>query len=107
MGLFEVGVFVYGYIEKFGFIFEVDVFIGIGFVDMYLKCGCLISVIFVFELMRVKNVLIWILMVMGLVFNGRGNEILSFLNRMAEFGIKLNVVIFISLFLVYCYNGFV
>ncbi|CAH8342051.1 unnamed protein product [Eruca vesicaria subsp. sativa] len=107
MGLLEVGALVHGYIEKLGFIPEVDVFIGTGLVDMYSKCGCLNSAISVFEVMRVKNVLTWTSMATGLALNGRGNETPSLLNRMAESGIKPNVVTFTSLLSAYRHIGLV
>uniref|UniRef100_A0A0D3DSR3 Pentatricopeptide repeat-containing protein n=1 Tax=Brassica oleracea var. oleracea TaxID=109376 RepID=A0A0D3DSR3_BRAOL len=107
MGLLEVGALVHGYIEKLGFTPEVDVFIGTGLVDMYSKCGCLNSAISVFELMRAKNVLTWTSMATGLALNGRGNETPSLLNRMAESGIKPNVVSFTSLLSAYRHNGLV
>ncbi|CAG7877136.1 unnamed protein product [Brassica rapa] len=107
MGLLEAGALVHGYIEKLGFTPEVDVFIGTGLVDMYSKCGCLTSAISVFELMRAKNVLTWTSMATGLALNGRGNETPSLLNRMAESGIKPNVVTFTSLLSAYRHNGLV
>nr|GEW86790.1 pentatricopeptide repeat-containing protein At3g18970 [Tanacetum cinerariifolium] len=51
VGCLETGVGVHGYIVKTMCDVENDVYLGTGLVDMYVKCGCLDSALYVFRSM--------------------------------------------------------
>ncbi|KAH7848417.1 hypothetical protein Vadar_002524 [Vaccinium darrowii] len=107
LGVLETGACIHGYIEKTIYRPELDVFIGTGLVDMYSKCGCLQSSMYVFKRMKEKNVLTWTAMATGLAIHGKGNEALELLEAMKDHGIKPNSVTFTSLFSACCHAGLV
>lgn len=107
LGVLETGTCIHGYIEKTIYGPELDVFIGTGLVDLYSKCGCLQSSMYVFKRMKEKNVLTWTAMATGLAIHGKGNEALELLEAMKDHGIKPNSVTFTSLFSACCHAGLV
>ena len=60
------------YVAKTVFTPEDDVFIGMGLVDMYSKCGY--SALAVFRRMDQKNILIWTAITIGLAVHGKEKE---------------------------------
>lgn len=105
LGALETGVCVHGYIEKTVLAPERDVFLGTGLVDMYSKCGCLVSAFYIFGALKERNVLTWTAMTTGLARHGRGKEALEFLHKMVADGVKPNAVTFTSLFSACCHAG--
>ncbi|KAJ8537072.1 hypothetical protein K7X08_035473 [Anisodus acutangulus] len=69
-----------------------DVFVGNAIVDMYAKCKRLDDANKVFELMEVKDVVSWNVLVTGYSQIGRFGEALGLFERMREEEIDLNVV---------------
>ncbi|KAK4362715.1 hypothetical protein RND71_017956 [Anisodus tanguticus] len=69
-----------------------DVFVGNAIVDMYAKCKGLDDANKVFELMGVKDVVSWNVLVTGYSQIGRFDEALGLFERMREEEIDLNVV---------------
>ncbi|KAK1366182.1 Mitochondrial editing factor 20 [Heracleum sosnowskyi] len=107
LGVLESGVCVHGYIEKMLCEPENDVYVGTGLVDMYSKCGCVDSAMWIFERMKERNVLTWTAMTSGLAIHGRGKEALEVLARMEGHGILPNAVTFTSLLSACCHAGLV
>ncbi|KAL8095365.1 hypothetical protein AgCh_036731 [Apium graveolens] len=107
LGVLESGICVHGYVEKMLFEPENDVYVGTGLVDMYSKCGCVDSAMWIFERMKERNVLTWTAMTSGLAIHGRGKEAMEFLDRMEGHGIVPNAVTFTSLLSACCHSGLV
>ncbi|KAA8544915.1 hypothetical protein F0562_019690 [Nyssa sinensis] len=105
LGILETGICAHGYIEKTIYVPENDVFIGTGLVDMYSKCGCHDSALYIFNGMKEKNVLTWTAMTTGLAIHGKGKQALELLDAMEANGIKPNEVTFTSLFSACCHAG--
>lgn len=76
-------------------------------VDMYSKCGCLDSALYVFEKMGQKDVLTWTAMLARLALHGRGKEALEFFDMMDSCGVKPNAVTFTSLLTSCCHTALV
>ncbi|KAF7112456.1 hypothetical protein RHSIM_RhsimUnG0227400 [Rhododendron simsii] len=107
LGVLGTGTCIHGYIEKTIYTLELDVFIGTGLVDMYAKCGCLDSAMYVFKRMKERNVLTWTAMATGLAVHGKGKQALEILDAMEAHGVKPNSVTFTSLFSACCHAGLV
>lgn len=107
LGALESGICVQGYIEKMLYEPENDVYVGTGLVDMYSKCGCVDTAMWIFERMEERNVLTWTAMTSGLAIHGRGKEALEVLDMMEGHGIVPNAVTFTSLLSACCHAGLV
>ncbi|XP_058749735.1 pentatricopeptide repeat-containing protein At3g18970-like [Vicia villosa] len=107
LGMMEIGVCLHGFAVKMLCKVEDDVFIGTGLVDMYSKCGCLESALYVFWQMKLRNVLTWTAMTTGLAIHGRGEEALGILYKMGDDGVKPNETTFASLLSACCHAGLV
>lgn len=106
-GMLETGACIHGFVEKTMCDVEDDVFIGTGLVDMYSKCGCFDSALFVFWRMNRRNVLTWTAMTTGLAIHGKGEKALEVLYKMGGCGVKPNEVTFTCLLLACCHAGLV
>ncbi|CAK8572944.1 unnamed protein product [Lathyrus sativus] len=106
-GMMEIGVCLHGFAVKLLCKVEEDVFIGTGLVDMYSKCGCLESALYVFWRMKLRNVLTWTAMTTGLAIHGRGEEALKILYKMGDDGVRPNETTFTSLLSACCHAGLV
>ncbi|PNY02182.1 pentatricopeptide repeat-containing protein at3g18970-like protein [Trifolium pratense] len=107
LGMMEIGVCLHGFAVKMLCKVEDDVFIGTGLVDMYSKCGCLESALYVFWRMKFRNVLTWTAMTTGLAIHGRGEEALEILYKMESDGVRPNETTFTSLLSACCHAGLV
>lgn len=84
------------------------VFVNNLLLDIYVKCGNLGMVKLIFERMLYKrNVVFWILMIVGFVMYGYGKEVIKFFYDMEDFGIIFDVVIFVVVFYLCSYVGLV
>lgn len=89
-----------------------DVVVGSALVDMYAKCGCLNFARRVFDLMPVRNVITWNVIIMAYGMHGEGREVLELLKNMVAEGsrggeVKPNEVTFIALFAACSHSGMV
>ncbi|WOH06466.1 hypothetical protein DCAR_0625894 [Daucus carota subsp. sativus] len=107
LGVLESGICVHGYVEKMLCEPQNDVYVGTGLVDMYSKCGCVDSAMWIFKRMKERNVLTWTAMTTGLAIHGRGKEALEVLDMMEGHGLVPNAVTFTSLLSACCHGGLV
>lgn len=106
LGVLEYGKWVYIYIDKSSM--KINIILGIVFVDMYVKCGSIERVRWVFdELGFYKDVKIWSVMISGFVMYGYDDECFDFFLNMLNYDLKFNLVIFLGVFCVCVYCGLV
>lgn len=104
--MFEFGKVLYGFVDKVGFSWIV--FLNNAFIDMYFRCGDVLLVRLVFESMvEKKSIVFWILMIVGLVMYGYGEEVIRFFNEMIEFGVIFDKIFFVSFLYVCSYVGLI
>ncbi|XP_030957276.1 pentatricopeptide repeat-containing protein At3g12770-like [Quercus lobata] len=65
--------------------------------DLYSKCGALKQASFVFDRMKVRNVITWTAMLVGLAQNGHAENALKLFSQMQEEGVVANSVTLVSL----------
>ncbi|CAA2934800.1 pentatricopeptide repeat-containing At2g34400 [Olea europaea subsp. europaea] len=75
---------------------ELNTYIGSALIDMYGKCGDLLSARRVFDGMRKKDVITWNAMITGYAQNGLSDEAISLFNAMKEAGTDPNEVTLIE-----------
>lgn len=85
----ERGCKIHAEIERKGFL-ETDIFIGSSLVDMYVKCGCLVKALEVFDKLPVRNVVSWTALIGGYAEHGRSEEALFYFKHMQYVGISLD-----------------
>lgn len=69
---------------------------GAALVDMYAKCGSVVTARKVFDGMVVRDLVSWTTMVSGYAHNGYSAETLEMVRSMMEFGVKINRVALLS-----------
>ncbi|XVE94313.1 hypothetical protein REPUB_Repub01dG0270300 [Reevesia pubescens] len=89
-----------------------DVGVGSALVDMYAKCGCLNLSRKVFDIMAIRNVITWNVIIMAYGMHGKGAEALELFNCMAAEvtkvkEVKPNEVTFIAIFAACSHSGMV
>ncbi|XVF46081.1 hypothetical protein PTKIN_Ptkin02bG0259500 [Pterospermum kingtungense] len=89
-----------------------DIGVGSALVDMYAKCGCLNPSRKVFDIMPIRNVITWNVIIMAYGMHGKGAEALELFNCMvAEASkvkeVKPNEVTFIAIFAACSHSGMV
>lgn len=89
-----------------------DIGVGSALVDMYAKCGCLNLSRKVFDIMPIRNVITWNVIIMAYGMHGKGAEALELFNCMvAEASkvkeVKPNEVTFIAIFAACSHSGMV
>lgn len=77
------------------------------FMDIYVKFGNMKYVYRVFDLMSIRDVVLWNIMIMGYGMYGYGNEVLYMFDCMCVEYIEFDEVIFVGVLLVCSYVGFV
>lgn len=94
LGSVKLGFWVYDYVLKNRF--ELGIYLGIVFVDMYSKCGSLDNVRKVFNMMEKRSLVIWNFMIISLGVYGYGEEVLVFFKLMMEEDVMFDVIIFVG-----------
>lgn len=89
----EIGWWLYFFIVKFGFIF--NVFVGVVFINVYVVCGVVDSVRSVFEGILRKDVVVWVGIVFCYVENGFLEDFFEFFFCMGMEGFMFNNYIFV------------
>lgn len=92
----NMGRFFYGYVIFRGY--GSDVFVLNFLIDLYFRCNDLIFVLRVFNEMGVKNIVLWNLILLGLVYNGMYLEVVSLVNFMVEVNVEIDEVIIVNFF---------
>lgn len=87
--------------------FECNVFISSAVVDMYAKCGSLVSACNVFDRIPKKGVVTWNAMIIGYAMHGCGKEALQLFEQMENSGIKPDHVSFLGILSACCHIGLV
>lgn len=107
LGMLPTAACVHGFVQKL-VVDWMNVFVGTEVVNMYSKCGCLSSAVWIFEAMVcVRNVLTWTAMVGGLAMHGLGKEALELLEKMEMDNIRPNEATFTCLLWACCHSGLV
>ncbi|XP_051123508.1 pentatricopeptide repeat-containing protein At3g26782, mitochondrial [Andrographis paniculata] len=86
---------------------ERNVVVGTSIIDMYSKCGRVVTARKAFDRMNVKNVKSWSAMIAGYGMHGEAKEALAVLSDMIAAGIKPNTVTFVSVLSACCHAGLV
>ncbi|KAF6148286.1 hypothetical protein GIB67_012061 [Kingdonia uniflora] len=94
LGNLNLGKWVHSQVMEKGL--EVNCQFGTALVDMYAKCGAVVSSGLVFERMRERNVWTWSAMILGLAQHGRAKEALNFFMEMRNCSIRPNYVTFLG-----------
>ncbi|KAI4303581.1 hypothetical protein MLD38_039190 [Melastoma candidum] len=89
-----------------------DIAVGSATVDMYAKCGCLDFARRAFNLMPVRNIVTWNVIIMAYGMNGQGEEALQLFRQMVDEeangqGLKPNDITFIALLAACSHSGMV
>ncbi|XP_057824446.2 pentatricopeptide repeat-containing protein DOT4, chloroplastic-like isoform X2 [Cryptomeria japonica] len=90
----QEGMEIQGYIIKGGF--ESDVYVGNGFIALYMKCGCTEDARQVFDKMAARDVVSWNSMIAGYAQNRCCYEALELFNQMESAGVIPNHVTLVS-----------
>ncbi|WOG91255.1 hypothetical protein DCAR_0310503 [Daucus carota subsp. sativus] len=75
---------------------KVDTFVANGLIDMYTKCGSLVSARKLFDCMRNPDVISWSSLIVGYAQCGYGEEALHLFREMKSSGVKPNQVTFVG-----------
>ncbi|OMO94661.1 hypothetical protein COLO4_16226 [Corchorus olitorius] len=91
---------------------RMEVGVGSALVDMYAKCGCLDLARKVFDMIPIRNVITWNVIIMAYGMHGKGAEALDLFNCMVAeeskvTGVKPNGVTFIAMFAACSHSGMV
>ncbi|MQM05793.1 hypothetical protein Taro_038610 [Colocasia esculenta] len=84
--MLQFGKEIHGYIVRHGF--ECNVYVGTSMIDMYVKCGDLISARNIFNNMYNRNIFAWNSLISGYAYKGLFDEALRLLNQMEQAGIE-------------------
>ncbi|PKA61398.1 Pentatricopeptide repeat-containing protein [Apostasia shenzhenica] len=87
--------------------FRVFVSINNALIDMYAKCGSLVSARMIFDSMSERNVVTWTSMITGFAMHGEGRSALELFDEMKAIGIEANVVTFVGLLYACSHAGMV
>lgn len=88
MLLFENGVVVYGKVVISGFGFNIFVFNFL--LVMYMNCGEIEMVRWVFNFVNEKDMVFWVIMISGYFRNGCVNDVLLVFDEMMNIGVEFN-----------------
>ncbi|KAF4375795.1 hypothetical protein F8388_014517 [Cannabis sativa] len=91
----EQGKQIHGHVTKVGF--GVDLCVGSGILDMYVKCGDMVNANIVFFEISVPDDVAWTTMISGCVENGHVDRALSIYHQMREFGVQPDEYAFATL----------
>lgn len=84
-----------------------DRYIANALVDMYVKCGALVLARLLFDMIPVKDLISWTVMVAGYGMHGFGSEAISIFQEMRHAGIEPDEVSFISILYACSHSGLV
>ncbi|GMP74269.1 hypothetical protein CsSME_00031732 [Camellia sinensis var. sinensis] len=82
-----------------------DRYVANALVDMYVKCGALVLARLLFDMIPVKDLVSWTVMVAGYGMHGFGSEAVDAFNEMRQTGIEPDEVSFISILYACSHSG--
>lgn len=89
-----VGEQVHGGVVRRGL--EDDVGVANALIDMYAKCGSIVSSCKIFKAMHSKNVVSWTSMMVGYGSHGHGKEAVELFNKMVRSGVRPDRIVFVA-----------
>ncbi|XP_031497232.1 pentatricopeptide repeat-containing protein At3g12770-like [Nymphaea colorata] len=84
-----------------------DIFVNTALIDMYAKCGSIAEARRVFDMVPVKDVVVWTAMIMGYGLHGHGQDALALYEEMKRAGMKPNDVTFVGILSACNHSGLV
>lgn len=90
------GKWMHAYISRHGF--ESNTLVGTALVNLYAKCGCLDEAWNMFDLLTVRDAILWNALIVALAQNKRGKDALQHLHGMQMEGLLPSKVTFASIF---------
>ncbi|XP_047945213.1 putative pentatricopeptide repeat-containing protein At1g56570 [Salvia hispanica] len=76
-------------------------------IDMYAKCGSIVSACKIFKAMHCKNVVSWTSMMIGYGSHGHGKEAVALFNKMVESGVRPDRIVFVAVLNACSHTGLV
>ncbi|KAL3620678.1 hypothetical protein CASFOL_035590 [Castilleja foliolosa] len=76
-------------------------------IDMYAKCGSILSSCKIFDRMHVKNIVSWTSMMIGYGSHGHGPEAVNLFDRMVEAGVRPDRIVFVAVLNACSHTGLV
>lgn len=105
LGALDLGIWIHGYATRIGL--PLGLRFGTALVDMYVKCGNLSAGRKVFDDMRVRDLVCWNVMIMGLGVHGDGECAFKLFAEMQKAGFRPDDVTFIAIFSACSHSGMV
>lgn len=105
LGALNQAQWVQRYVDKNGFSQILSV--NNALIDMFSKCGSLMTARKIFKEMPTRNVISWTAMITGLAMHGEGTEAITLFDKMKVEGVKPNRVTFIGLLYACSHSGLV
>lgn len=84
-GMLNFGQQIYVFIYNIGY--KLDLILCFFLVDMYFKCGVLGDVRLIFNQSIIRNIVLWIVLIIGCVLYGYGREVIKYFELMMKEGI--------------------
>ncbi|KAJ0970450.1 hypothetical protein J5N97_023327 [Dioscorea zingiberensis] len=101
----HLGKQLHGYVIRGGF--DDNVFVASAIVDMYAKCGNIGTARYIFDGIKVLDMVSWTAMIMGYALHGPAEEALSLFQRMEKENGKPNYVAFVAVLTACSHSGLI
>lgn len=101
----HLGKQLHGYIIRGGF--DDNVFIASSLVDMYAKCGNIRIARWIFDKMKLHDMVSWTAMIMGYALHGHAHDAISLFKQMEMEGVRPNYVAFVAVLTACSHAGLV
>lgn len=101
----ERGQEIHGYLLRNGYF--LDRYVANALVDMYVKCGVLVLAQLLFDMIPVKDLISWTVIIAGYGMHGFGREAIAAFNDMKNAGIEPDSISYISILYACSHSGLV
>ncbi|XAR60603.1 hypothetical protein NMG60_11034042 [Bertholletia excelsa] len=105
VGALDRGRWLHSYIDRNKL--DLDAMLGTALVDMYSKCGDLVSAVYVFDRMLDRDVVAWNAVIMGFSMNGQSRRSLEFFHQMKQDIVRPNDVTILAVLCACVHAGLV